>query len=275
MDYIRMKGKTMVTVNVGDTFGRWTVIDEGFKGENHHMHYLCRCSCDKRTEKYVDVHRLLNGSSKSCGCLKSELTSSRRMKHGEAGTRLYHIWLGMKARCNNPNNNRYESYGGRGIQLCEEWNNDYTVFREWAYANGYNENIIDCSIDRIDNDKGYYPQNCRWATNKEQCNNRRSNVVIEHNGIKKSATQWSEELGMDLYTILRRYKAGKPIDKKLITPKKDSLTIEYNGEIHTIREWSEKSGIKRTTIIERYKKGMPLEDVFYQGNLFDKRKEVV
>ena len=93
-----------------------------------------------------------------------------------SGTRLYSIWSGLKGRCNNPNDPRYDRYGGRGISVCEEWNTSFQSFYDWAISNGYSE---DLTIDRIDNDGNYEPTNCKWSTSKEQCNNRSSNINIK------------------------------------------------------------------------------------------------
>lgn len=100
-----------------------------------------------------------------------------RQTHGQSKSRLYTVWRGMKSRCTNPNHPAYKHYGGRGIDICDEWKHDFSAFRDWAVANGYNENAAlgQCSIDRIDNDQGYCPTNCRWATAREQSYNKRNN----------------------------------------------------------------------------------------------------
>lgn len=258
----------------GDVFGRWTVISEQAIGKGTNIKYLCRCSCARKTQKYVRAWNLINGDSKSCGCLTSEKTRERRKTHGETNTRLYTIWLSMKARCSNPNNNRHNRYGGRGIKVCQKWDENFLAFKEWALSNGYQDNL---SIDRIDNNGNYEPDNCRWSTNKEQCNNRSTNIVIKYNGVEKTATEWGEELGIDTHTIIKRYKQHKPLDEVFAKNLKD-VVIEFDGERHTISEWSKITGIKHSTIWSRYNRGLSVDDVLFQGKLNDKRareREVV
>lgn len=125
--------------------------------------------------------------------------------HGMTRTRIYAIFCGMKSRCRNKNNHAYPRYGGRGITVCDEWLNDPQSFIDWALANGYSEKL---SIDRINNDKGYSPENCKWSTNVEQSRNRKSNVLITINGDTRLATDWSKELNINQSAIKKRMMRG-------------------------------------------------------------------
>lgn len=184
---------------VGRRFGRLTVI--GFGGLDNWGAALWRCRCDCGTECTVRGGRLRSGASQSCGCLRKE----RMTTHGGSNTRLYNIWDAMRARCNNPNSRCYEDYGGRGITVCDEWQCDFTAFRDWAISHGYQDNL---SIDRISNDKGYTPENCRWASAEEQSNNRRNNIFAEIDGEKKTIGQWSNTTGIPKHILYYRWNAG-------------------------------------------------------------------
>src|SRR5215471_1520917 len=146
----------------GKRFGRLTVIERSaFQSSPIHPEWLCQCDCGNET--LVRGQHLRNGNTKSCGCLKDEKTGLRRRTHGATTTRHAKIWYGIRKRCHNHNDKSWERYGGRGIRLCDEWQT-FEPFRDWALANGYAD---DLTIDRIDNDKGYEPDNCQWITKSE------------------------------------------------------------------------------------------------------------
>lgn len=129
--------------------------------------------------------------------------------------RLYRIWANMRTRCNNPNFTKYEDYGGRGIKVCQEWQR-FELFYEWAMANGYADTL---TLDRIDNDNGYSPTNCRWVTQTEQCNNKRNNHLLTYNGETLTIAQWAKRLGVNYFSLHDRItKLGWSAEKAISTP---------------------------------------------------------
>lgn len=151
--------------------------------------------------------------------MKSELWKETMKRvhttHGGSKTRLYRIWQYMRKRCYNKNAINYERYGGRGITVCPEWQNDFAAFQAWALTNGYRE---DLTLDRKDNDGPYSPENCKWSTVKEQGNNRRSTHLITYKGETHSIKEWSEITGIAKSTIGNRLKAGATPEDALTRP---------------------------------------------------------
>lgn len=174
----------------------------------HKVMYECLCDCGNTVVTRADY--IKNGHTQSCGCLQG----INLRKHGKGNTRIYEIWCNIKTRCYNKSNKRYLDYGGRGITVCDEWLHDFQAFYDWSMANGYRD---DLTIDRIDNNKGYLPDNCRWVTQKEQQNNRRNNHLITYNGKTQTLAQWADEIGLSYKTIQSRIKRGWNIEKALNT----------------------------------------------------------
>lgn len=140
----------------------------------------------------------------------------KREQHRMTETRLYRIWCNMKGRCYSKTNPRYKEWGGRGITMCAEWKDSFLAFYKWSVANGYSD---DLTIDRIDNDKGYYPSNCRWTTLKEQANNTRRCHFVVFNGETHTLSEWAEILGINRKIISDRIiKLKWPIEQALTTP---------------------------------------------------------
>ena len=187
----------------GEAYGRLTVIKKA--GHDAHGNTMWECLCECNQTKIVKTADLKNGKTKSCGCFQRERASESHTKHGKRHTRLYNIWSNMKGRCHTKSCSFYEKYGGRGITVCDEWSNSFDSFWTWAMANGYRD---DLTIDRIDNDGNYCPENCRWVTPKENARNRPCTVTITVDGITKTRSEWAEFIGMKPETLRSAIRRG-------------------------------------------------------------------
>jgi hypothetical protein len=193
---------------IGRTFNNLTVIERSDKrgnGKKPAVYWICKCKCGKTT--IVSSSSLTSGHTKSCGCL--------HVKHGFAHKeRLYETWKNMRRRCHDPKNKRYKNYGGRGIKICEEWN-EYLNFRNWAMNNGYDDTL---TIDRIDPNKNYCPENCRWADYKMQANNVTRNHIIQYKGKNYTISQLADVLHISYKAIEHRIARDWSIEKIVNTP---------------------------------------------------------
>lgn len=205
----------------GKRFGKLTVLNRApdyGSGSRRVTMWHCQCDCGKTTN--VRGHALRNGHTRSCGCLQPE---SHVTTHGASYTRLYRTWLSMKQRCENPNSSVYSSYGGRGIKICDEWRSAFAPFQSWAFANGYRD---DLTIDRIDVNGDYCPENCRWADLPTQFNNKRDSICLAYNGESHSIREWSEITGISAPTIRTRIYTRKwSVEKALSTPVLESYSL--------------------------------------------------
>lgn len=198
----------------GKRYNRLTVIAVNGKDKNGHPLWECCCDCGNTC--FVTGSRLRSGNTGSCGCLHSEQLTERNTKHGKSGSHIYKIYKDMKSRCQNTKNKEYKNYGDRGIKVCNEWlvESGFENFYKWAMENGYKE---DLTIDRIDVNGNYEPGNCRWATQKEQQNNKRNNHKIELNGEIHTIAEWSEITGIKQSMIEARLRVLKWPAKKALT----------------------------------------------------------
>lgn len=174
-----------------------TVLEQA--GLDKESRTLWRCLCDCGKEKIIVGKLLKNGSVVSCGCYGASRGAANQYKHGDASkgkhSKLYEVWTDIKKRCYNTKFKYYADYGGRGIVMCDEWKSDYANFKKWAMENGYDSSAPPkkCTLDRIDVNGNYCPENCRWVSMVVQCRNRRNNRMIEYNGETKCVTEVARE----------------------------------------------------------------------------------
>lgn|SRR6202142_3165678 len=219
---------------IGRRYGRLIVVEYDPATVKGRTYWICRCDCGVVISRRAT--HLKRGESQSCGCLQKERASvagkiSNR-KHGLHRHPLYRIWCGMLQRCYNPNSRKFQDWGGRGIRVCPEWRRSPDIFIRWALTHEYSRGL---TIDRYPNNDGNYePSNCRFTTHKKNHNNKRSNVVLEMNGKRRTVSEWSDITGVARHTIYERIKLGWDIERALTLP---STTAKIHWQDGRLTPW--------------------------------------
>ena len=221
------------------------------------------CLCDCGNKKIIRKDQLLNNSIVSCGCYQREKSKEANIKHGYYKERLYHVWDGMKQRCYNPNHVAYEKYGGRGIIVCDEWKNDYVKFREFMLSHGYDPEAPfgACTIDRIDNDGNYCPENCQIISVQEQQNNKSDVFSFMFNGKKTTKSGVARSRGISRGCIQGRLRRGWTLEDAINKPLEKCKKFSINGESHLLSEWAKIFGVP-VYIIQGRLKTHTLEEIY-------------
>lgn len=188
-------------------FGRLTVLERLNNNKNGHPVWRCQCSCGKKTN--VIQPSLINGTTQSCGCLGIEKRINSRKTHGMTGSKPYYVWKEMRQRCNNPKNHAYNWYGELGIHVCNEWNNSFEIFYSWLLSNNYEQGL---TVDRIDCDGDYCPENCRLITIQEQQRCRRNVIYFGDRLASDIAIERGIKLGTFYYRIYNGYSVEEALN---------------------------------------------------------------
>jgi hypothetical protein len=196
----------------GMRFGKLTVLDRAQNDKRGQSMWNCLCDCGKAT--VVNGYYLTTEHTRSCGCVKKSM-GGRNKTHGQSNTALYRVWSTMKRRCHAPTNQKYKNYGARGIKVCAEWKKDFSEFYRWATKNGFQRGL---TIDRIDVNGDYCPENCKWSTLIEQAQNKTNNRNIEFCGKTMSISSWERETGICRKTISDRLYKGWSVGEALTKP---------------------------------------------------------
>lgn len=244
---------TKISNLAGKVFGRLTVI--GYVG-NGKWETHCQCGSTQSTT----TQNLSSGKTKSCGCLQRELAKKAKTTHGGKGTKAHSIWQGIVQRCKNPNTKQWKDYGGRGITLCQEWET-------------YEGFVLDMGqppaghcIERVNNAIGYTKENCKWATRKEQQNNRRNTTVLSYLGEKKTLIDWADIAGITTGTLRSRISNSWPVEEALgfkqrqrkskeNNPNTNSIWVSFGGETRYLADWCRKLGLNGKTVGSRIARG--------------------
>ena len=195
----------------GNHYGYLEVIKQDTSSKFKNTKWICKCQCGKI--KSIQGISLKNGKTKSCGCQSHKNLKGINKTHGMTRTHIYQEWLSMRKRCR-PNSNDAKTYYNRGIRVCQEWDNNFLSFYEWAINNGYDDSL---SLDRIDNDAGYFPSNCRWIDIRKQQGNKSNTVKVLYNGQEYCLRTLCTELGFSYKTVYSRYTRLKTTNKPIST----------------------------------------------------------
>lgn len=211
----------------GERYGRLTVLRRSSKNctpnGTPRVYWECLCNCGNMAT--VSSNGLRCGRTKSCGCLYTERIQSANITHGGRKTRLYNIWSNMKQRCINPKGTMFEYYGGRGIAVCPDWLNSFSSFQNWALSSGYTDEL---TLDRLDNDGDYCPENCHWIPMFEQAKNRRNIHNLTFNGKTMSVTEWGDVTGFGYHVIKDRLRHGWSVERTLTEPIAHKFGVRHN-----------------------------------------------
>lgn len=243
---------------VGAKYARLTVVSRNHDTRENcrEAYWNCLCDCGNASMIVVRTASLTTGQTKSCGCFQKEQSSKASTTHGMSNTSEYCIWAGIIARCCNPSNNAYPRYGGRGIVVCERWRNSFENF----YTDMGPRPTPEHSIDRVNNDGNYEPGNCRWATDIEQANNKRTNVIVGESGL--TLAQIADGSSIGYKNIHQRLSRGMCLEDALSTELREAKKYTHDGETLTLSEWSDKLGIQVTTLEYGLNKGWEFSKVF-------------
>ena len=240
----------------GKKFGMLTVIkvDEEKSLEKKRTYWVCECECTNIISIREDN---INENKNDCGCIFKKKQAEKSATHGMSGTRIHRIWLGMSQRCYIESASGYKNYGGRGIKVCDEWlnkENGFVNFYNWSIKNEYDNNL---TIERKNVNGNYEPDNCRWATMKEQANNKRNTRYVTIDNETHSVSEWSEITGLSYMILNERYENNMLSKEEFLKPNdRCTIHIEYEGKIINLKELSSLTNISYDTLHDRYHSGL-------------------